>query len=323
MKKLAFLLSILLAISRCATADPPAHQPTPKAEGLAVEKDGASFEIVLSERDWSIPENKPGSSSAFIKLGLRMTNKSDKPLRFNGYDTLWPELVTTDGKEVHRWEGPQATLRHRQPQERDFPLVEPGKTAVLSLQADLFWPTLEHRTLMFRWWHASGSPGRYFDDLKPGAYKVRLVYENQRKSLEVEYPQHKVLDDNVWTGRVVTPFVRVVLRERGKDGLEAPLESQPTATRSKTSMKGWELYIWQEEGGTYFSLLPGTNRLKTDAEIKKAAVKGIEAIKPKLEQLKPGEYVFLRGRRLNGPAPENQAKAVAEYCRTIGLKVQR
>ncbi len=191
-----------------------------KDEDLAVDKDGVVFEIVLPERVWSIPENKPGSSSAFLKLGLRITNKTGKPLRFNGYDTLWPELVTPDGNEVHRWEGPQGTKRHRQPQEGDYPLVEPGKSATIPLQVDLFWPTWdEHRVLMFRWWHASGSPGRYFDDLKPGPYKVRLVYENQQNTLEVEYRGHKVLDDKVWTGRIVTPAVQVSLREAGKDGL--------------------------------------------------------------------------------------------------------
>ena len=176
------------------------------------EKDGVLFEIVVPERTWTIPENKPGASSAFLKLGLQITNKTDKPLRFNGFDTLVPELVTSDGKEAHRWEGPQATLRHRQAQERDFPLVLPGKSVTLPLQADLFWPTLEERTLMFRWWHASGSPGRYFDDLKPGDYKIRLVYENQSKTLRVESPQPKILDDAVWTGRVVTRFVPVTLK---------------------------------------------------------------------------------------------------------------
>ena len=187
-------------------------------DGLAVEKDGVVFEIVLPERVWLIPENKPGSSSS-IHLGLRITNKSDKPLHFNGYDTIIPEILMPDGKEAHRWEGPQATERHRQPQETDFPLVMPGKSVTLSIRTDLFWPTLEDRTLMFRWWHASGSPGRYFDDLKPGPHKVRLVYKNQHKTLEVEYPRRKVLDDNVWTGRIVTPSVQVLLREIGKDSL--------------------------------------------------------------------------------------------------------
>ena len=219
MKRIAFVVPLLLVTSGFVQANPPAKQPTAKNEGLAVEKDGVVFEIVVPEQDWSIPENKPGSSSAYLKLDLQITNKTDKPLRFNGYDTLCPELVTLDGKEVHRWDGPQATRRHRQPNENDFPLVEPGKSVTLPLQADLFWPTLEDRTLMFRWWHASGNAGRYFDGLKPGPYKIRLVYENPHKTSDVEYPKKKVLGGSTWTGRIVTPSVQVSLREVGKDGL--------------------------------------------------------------------------------------------------------
>ena len=96
-----------------------------------------------------------------------------------------------------------------------------------------------------------------------------------------------------------------------------------TSTGTKTSLKGWELYIWQEKGGTYFSLLPGTNRLKTDAEIKKAAVKGIGAIKPHLDELKKGEMLFPCGRRLPDAAPDDPAKEVREYGRKLGLDVQR
>ena len=94
------------------------------------------------------------------------------------------------------------------------------------------------------------------------------------------------------------------------------------AERTQTSMKGWELYIWPQGGETHFSLLAGTNRLKTDEEIAQAAVKGIDAIKPKLDRLKAGQHVFLRGRRLSDRAPGDQAKAVAEYCAKIGLNVQ-
>jgi len=38
--------------------------------------------------------------------------------------------------------------------------------------------------------------------------------------------------------------------------------------------------VWQQDGDDWFSLLPGTNRLKTDAEIAAAAVKAFDAIKP-------------------------------------------
>ena len=58
----------------------------------------------------------------------------------------------------------------------------------------------------------------------------------------------------------------------------------PTGT--KTAFKGWELYIWEEKGETYLSLMFGTNCLKSREEIVKEAVKGIDAIKPKLDELK-------------------------------------
>ena len=97
--------------------------------------------------------------------------------------------------------------------------------------------------------------------------------------------------------------------------------ARATAVGGKASFKGWEVYVWQQDGNDYFSLLPGTNRLKTDAEIAAAAVKGLDAIKPKLEELKAGEMVFVQGRRLAAPPPKDQADLVREHCRKIGLQV--
>ncbi len=94
----------------------------------------------------------------------------------------------------------------------------------------------------------------------------------------------------------------------------------PTGTKS--SMKGWELYVWQPDGDNYFSLLPGTNRLKTDAEIAAAAAKGIDAIKPKLDELKAGKMVFIHGKRLGDGPPNDQANLLREYSRKIGLNAQ-
>ncbi len=193
-------------------------------EDLTVKKDGLAFEIVLPERVWSIPENKPGFSSS-IKLGLKITNNSnksfrfngygsltDKSSRFNGYDALLVDIWTADSKEAHQWEGQLVTMRHRLPTAADVPLVMPGESVTFPIRADLFWPTLEDRTLMFRSWHASGSPARYYDNLKPGLYKVRIVYENRDEFLSVEE-----LAGPLWIGRIVTPFVQVSLREREKD----------------------------------------------------------------------------------------------------------
>ena len=90
---------------------------------------------------------------------------------------------------------------------------------------------------------------------------------------------------------------------------------------TQASMKGWELYVWTRDGETHFSLLPGTNRMKTADEITKAAVKGIEAIKPRLDELKAGESVFIHG-QLPEQRPAEQGREVAAYCKKIGLKTE-
>ena len=86
--------------------------------------------------------------------------------------------------------------------------------------------------------------------------------------------------------------------------------------------KGWELYVWQKDGDTYFSLLQGTNRLKNADEVEKAAIRGQDAIKLKLDELKPGQEVFLSGKKLMTPPPKEQVRPVVEYGKKIGLKVQ-
>jgi len=90
---------------------------------------------------------------------------------------------------------------------------------------------------------------------------------------------------------------------------------------SQKSFKGWEVYIWQDGKDTYYSLLVGTNRNKADEEIARAAVKGFDAIKPKLDKIKAGEWVFIGGKMLTDQPPKDQAKQVYDYCEKRGLKV--
>jgi len=97
--------------------------------------------------------------------------------------------------------------------------------------------------------------------------------------------------------------------------------AKATAVGGKASFKGWEVYVWQQDGNDYFSLLPGTNRLKTEAEIATAAVKGLDAMTPKLDELKAGEMVFVHGKRLAARPPKDEADLVREHCRKIGLHV--
>jgi hypothetical protein len=108
---------------------------------------------------------------------------------------------------------------------------------------------------------------------------------------------------------------------------------------SRTSMKGWELYLWsvpaatQKTDGTAPAsapatvaapkimgcLLEGTNREKTDAEIAAGAVEGLLAIEALLEELKPGETVSIMGRNRSAVRDAAAAKTILDYAKKLGL----
>jgi hypothetical protein len=104
------------------------------------------------------------------------------------------------------------------------------------------------------------------------------------------------------------------------------LDEKPTTIASqlaKSAAKGWELYVWQQDGDTCFSLLQRTNRLKSDDEITEDAAKGVDVVRRTLDELKPGQEVFVVGKKLAEPPPNGQATTIMEYGRKIGLKMQR
>jgi hypothetical protein len=70
------------------------------------------------------------------------------------------------------------------------------------------------------------------------------------------------------------------------------------------SMKGYELYSWPEGNQWYFSILVGTNRIKTynevtsniHSEIHLITVKGIDNLKLVLARFPENEYITLIGK---------------------------
>jgi hypothetical protein len=108
---------------------------------------------------------------------------------------------------------------------------------------------------------------------------------------------------------------------------------------SRTSMKGWELYIWSVPAATPNSdgtapasapatgtapkimgcLLEGTNREKTDAEIATGAVEGLPALEALLDELKFGETVSVMGRNRSVVRDAAAAKAILDYAKKLGL----
>jgi hypothetical protein len=87
-------------------------------------------------------------------------------------------------------------------------------------------------------------------------------------------------------------------------------------------MKGYELYSWKSGRTWRFTLITGTNRLKTPAEITspesfvrgewvKATVEGVPALKEALDRLPPGTHVGWRRARdllADSPAPWGRLK---------------
>ena len=97
--------------------------------------------------------------------------------------------------------------------------------------------------------------------------------------------------------------------------------SQPTATPLGESMKGYELYSWQDGGQWKFSLLVGTNREKTLDEIKSTdtALPSVDALKSKLEQIPAGQYIMWSSKETLSLPPDDILKQIERTCKDEGL----
>ena len=97
--------------------------------------------------------------------------------------------------------------------------------------------------------------------------------------------------------------------------------SQQTATSFPESMKGYELYSWQEAGQWKFSVLVGTNRQKTLEEIKSTDVvlSGVDALTSTLERIPAGQYITWSSRETLSIPPEDIRSQVEQVCKDKGL----
>lgn len=100
----------------------------------------------------------------------------------------------------------------------------------------------------------------------------------------------------------------------------------PAATLPARSMKGYELYSWQEMGEWHFALLLGTNRIKTYHEVTSpdVRVKDIEVLKSELDRLSVGEQVFWLVGRVPGMALPAEAviDELRVYCEGRGIRLE-
>ena len=95
---------------------------------------------------------------------------------------------------------------------------------------------------------------------------------------------------------------------------------------AKPQFKGMELYSWQEGAAWRFSLVPGTNRSKSVAEVKspKVTISSLAKLKDKLSRLAPGEQVFWFNPDASPfvyPTPDVACELVA-FCDRLKIKLQ-
>jgi hypothetical protein len=97
--------------------------------------------------------------------------------------------------------------------------------------------------------------------------------------------------------------------------------SQPVTTPLGESMKGYELYSWQDGNHWKFSILVGTNREKTLDEIKSAAVvlSSVDALKSRLEEIPAGQYIIWSSKETLSLPPDDIIEQVEQTCQAEGL----
>ena len=101
--------------------------------------------------------------------------------------------------------------------------------------------------------------------------------------------------------------------------------SEPPATPFAESMKGYELYSWQEGGQWKFSILVGTNREKSLEEIKSANTifSGVDALTAALQNIPEGQYITWSSKETLSFPPEEIIEQVQKICEEQGLILNR
>lgn len=118
---------------------------------------------------------------------------------------------------------------------------------------------------------------------------------------------------------LVVSAVLLALALAGCQAAAQPVPENPTG-----SMKGYELYSWQYGGLWRFSIVVGTNREKTLAEIQspEVALDGVEALQAALERIPAGQFVTWLSRGGLAFPPAETVERVELVCRDRGLQLQ-
>jgi hypothetical protein len=136
-------------------------------------------------------------------------------------------------------------------------------------------------------------------------------------------------------------FVSLIVSACNPSSTSTP--SEIVATPLPHSMKGYELYSWSANNQWYFTLITGTNRLKSLEEIissentvtpdgwVRISAQGVDSIQNVLSGLPQHEEIFwvskqwseqiqIQADQITLP-PQEIIDVVQEYCKQLGLKL--
>ncbi|MCC3418942.1 MAG: hypothetical protein JGK24_31995 [Microcoleus sp. PH2017_29_MFU_D_A] len=171
----------------------------------SVEVDGVIFETVVPNQVVSIPENMPDIKTPW-RVGIRITNKTSVPIRFNKYH-LTPEFIGFNDKALFMDDFALSLIPLT---ERDFPLVPPGKSFTVFWEGEFYW---NENRLLFGAYERSRGRSLSFGTFTPGTYDVRLTYENANTEISyvnLKNGQRRQLKGIV-KGLFSTPWVEIKL----------------------------------------------------------------------------------------------------------------
>ncbi|NER03224.1 MAG: hypothetical protein F6K17_11625 [Okeania sp. SIO3C4] len=177
-----------------------------KPNDKAIEVDGIRFETTLPETVLNLPEKKSGVETS-VKIGIRITNNNNTDFYFNFYNTLIPELITSNLQRVQEYYTSNF-LKSRLVS--DLLLVVPGENITFFPHAKLLWKKNDQFKLKI----TAGDGGYWiFDNLKAGRYLLQLTYKNKSAQTTVydRITKKGISFKKLWRGMVLVPIVELYL----------------------------------------------------------------------------------------------------------------
>jgi hypothetical protein len=169
---------------------------------------------VVSPEKWQTPKR---SGENAITLTLRITNRSARDLLFNLFDTVVPEMKDAKNNVRRLDHARDATMVPKPVLVKAGAVEDVRYNAQLALQGNKQFPDIQISDNTGGVWT--------FHDLVPGAYTLRMKYENATPAVSQMSGPHRwpgvPADAPLWVGKVDTPQIAIAV-EPPSDPSEVP-----------------------------------------------------------------------------------------------------